>query len=307
MASRERDTALLKLLLALAWADGRVQAAEVNFIKRLVLRLGLDDDVWAELDPYLDEAVDEAERLSLARDLVGHLGLPGARRDVLRTLEAMAGADEDVTAEEREALDQIRAVIRDESPTGILAGLKRLFGGGPAARSSEHLGRDVDAFLHNKVLYRLRRDLKQRQARLQCDDRRLSFWALFGGLLGRVVGADGTIHEEESRALGRVLTARSDLDAEHRDLVVSVVREEALKGLDRYRLLQGFLDLSTPQERRRLVSCLFDVATADGELPAAEHEEIRSIAYGLGVSHREFIQAKVEFTHRLHSDEPGSP
>ena len=97
----------------------------------------------------------------------------------------------------------------------------------------------------------------------------------------------------------RVLTARSDLEAEHSELVASVVSEESLKGLDRYRLVQGFLELSTPEERRMLVSCLFDVATADHDLPAEEHEEIRGIAYGLGLSHRQFIEAKLPFTARL--------
>jgi uncharacterized tellurite resistance protein B-like protein len=157
----------------------------------------------------------------------------------------------------------------------------------------------VDTFLHNKVLYRLRRQLKQREAQVAADDRRLSFWALFGGLLGRVMVADDNLHEQEVEAMRRVLAARSDLDAEHSELVTSVVSEESLKGLDRYRLVQGFLELSTPEERRMLVSCLFDVATADHDLPAEEHEEIRGIAYGLGLSHRQFIEAKLPFTARL--------
>ena len=82
-------------------------------------------------------------------------------------------------------------------------------------------------------------------------------------------------------------------------MVVSVVSGEALRGLDRPRLIQGFLEVSTVAERRVLVGCLFDVATADGDLPVKEHEEIRGIAYGMGLSHREFIAAKVPFSDRL--------
>jgi uncharacterized tellurite resistance protein B-like protein len=300
MGRRERNTALLKLLVALAWADGKIQAAELNFIKRLVLRFGLDDQIWAELDPYLEDPVNDAERQALARDLSEHLKLPGARAEVLGMLEHLTGSDETVTAEEKEALQEIRAVLQSDGSSGLLSGLKRLFGGAKAgARSSEHLSRDVDTFLQNKVLYRLRRQLKQREAQVEADDRRLSFWALFGGLMGRVIAADENLHEQEVQAIGRILAARSDLDAEHSALVTSVVSEESLKGLDRYRLIQGFLELSTPDERLMLVSCLFDVATADGDLPASEHEEIRGVAYGLGLSHRQFIDAKLPYTSRI--------
>jgi uncharacterized tellurite resistance protein B-like protein len=299
MGRRERHTALLKLLVAMAWADGAVQASELNFIKRLVLRFGLDDDIWTELEPYLEEPVEEAERQALARAVLDHLRLPGARSEVVGMLETMAGADDAVTPEEKQALAEIREVLESGESSGLLGGLKRLFAGHAGARASEHLGRDVDTYLHNKVLYRMRRRLKQREAQVEADDRQLSFWALFGGLLGRVVAADGDVHEEELAALRRVLAARSDLEPEHQELVASVVGEESLKGLDRYRLVQGFLELSSPEERRRLVSCLFDVATADGDLPGSEHEEIRGIAYGLGLSHREFIDAKVPFTPRL--------
>ena len=75
MGRRERNTALLKLLVAVAWADGKIQASELNFIKRLVLRFGLDDEIWAELEPYLEESVDDAERQALAESLKEHLRL----------------------------------------------------------------------------------------------------------------------------------------------------------------------------------------------------------------------------------------
>lgn len=299
MGRHERHTALLKLLVAVAWADGKIQASELNFIKRLVLRFGLDDEIWGELEPYLDEPVDDAERQALAATLRDHLRMPGARSEVLEFLEQMTGADQTVTTEEEEALQQIRTVLQSDESSGLLGGLKRLFGGGAGTRASEHLGRDVDSFLHNKILYRLRRQLKQREAHVAADDRRLSFCALFGGLLGRVMAADGCLHEKEVDAMRRVLAEHSNLHAEHSELVTSVVSEESMKGLDRYHLLQGFLELSTPEERRMLVSCLFDVATADHDLPAKEHEEIRSIAYGLGLSHRQFIEAKLPFTARL--------
>ena len=228
MAPKERNVALLKLLLALAWADGRVHASELNFIKRLVLRFGLDDQIWAELDPYLEEPVAEAERLALARALDDQLRRPSARREVLELLKHMAGSDDEVVPAEKEALTQIREALQQDGSAGLLGSLKRLFGGGASSRSSDELGRDVDTFLRNKVLYKLRRQLKQRGAEVAADESKLSFWALFGGLLGRVVGADEVIQPAEIDALRRILAARSDLGPEHQEMVVSVVSEEAL-------------------------------------------------------------------------------
>ncbi len=299
MGRREQNIALLKLLLALAWADGRSHASELNFIKRLVMRFGLDDEIWAELEPYLEEPVAEAERLALANSLEEQLRRPGARREVLQLLDHMIQSDDEVVPAEQEALGQIRDVLQQDEAIGLLGGLKRLFGGGAGSRSSKELGRDVDTFLRNKVLYKLRRQLKQREAEVVADESKLSFWALFGGLLGRVVGADEVVQASEIEALRRILAGRSDLESEHQEMVVSIVQEEALRGLDRHRLIQGFLEVSTADQRRVLVSCLFDVATADGELPVKEHEEIRSIAYGLGLSHRQFIDAKVTFSSQL--------
>ena len=302
---RERDITLLKLLVAIAWADGALQAAELNFLKRLILRLGLDSEVWSELEPYLEEPVETAERQELARHLAERLQAPGSRRQILEFLQQMAGADDDVTPEEREALEELRSVLQSQSvASGLIDGLKSLFRGGAPARASRELSRNVDTFLNNKVLYRLRRRLQRREAEVQADDRKLSYWALFGGLLGRVVGVDETIRAEEEEALHRVLAAHSDLDGDMRELVVSVVKEEALKGLDRYRLIQGFLEVSDRTGCRQLVDCLFDVATADRDLPREEHEEIRSIAYGLGLSHREFIAAKLPYTSRLREADP---
>jgi len=43
-----------------------------------------------------------------------------------------------------------------------------------------------------------------------------------------------------------------------------------------------------------LLEGLFAIATADGKMSVEEVEEIRKIAYGLGFSHREFINAKLK-------------
>jgi uncharacterized tellurite resistance protein B-like protein len=51
-------------------------------------------------------------------------------------------------------------------------------------------------------------------------------------------------------------------------------------------------------QRRRLVEGLFGLALAEGRMTGNEVEEIRKIAYGLDLTHREFINAKLKILGR---------
>jgi len=47
-------------------------------------------------------------------------------------------------------------------------------------------------------------------------------------------------------------------------------------------------------ERKRSIESLFALSKAEGKMSNEEIEEIRKIAYGLNLSHREFINAKLK-------------
>ena len=47
-------------------------------------------------------------------------------------------------------------------------------------------------------------------------------------------------------------------------------------------------------ERKRLVEGIFALAKAEGNMSNEEIEEIRKVAYGLELSHKEFIDAKLK-------------
>ncbi len=53
--------------------------------------------------------------------------------------------------------------------------------------------------------------------------------------------------------------------------------------------------MSTPEQRRQLLECLFDIAGSDTDLQHSEVEEVRTIAYGLKMTHKEFIEAKIKY------------
>ena len=69
----EQRVALLKVLAAAAWADGRLDPEEVNRIKELMLRYGLEDDRIREIDEILQAPVSYTRCEEFTRELMGML------------------------------------------------------------------------------------------------------------------------------------------------------------------------------------------------------------------------------------------
>lgn len=68
---------------------------------------------------------------------------------------------------------------------------------------------------------------------------------------------------------------------------------EIESGLDFFRLSREFFEATTREERVRFVEALFQIGYSDGKLSHEENEEIRHVANGLKLTHREFINAKL--------------
>jgi uncharacterized tellurite resistance protein B-like protein len=74
--------------------------------------------------------------------------------------------------------------------------------------------------------------------------------------------------------------------------LVDIALDEITKGLDFYRLTRQFLQHSSRQTREAFVGSLYSIAHADGEISFIENEEIRNIARGLKLTHRQMIAAR---------------
>jgi len=66
-----------------------------------------------------------------------------------------------------------------------------------------------------------------------------------------------------------------------------------VRGLDRAILISEYVANATFDERVELLDLLFAVAAADRVLTFTELEELRSISAALGLSHRQYIDAKL--------------
>jgi uncharacterized tellurite resistance protein B-like protein len=301
MPSEAKKLALLKSLAAIAWADGELCNEELNYLKHLALKFNLSDETWTELEPYLDDPVSLEEGEKLIEDFLSRINTPKEKQQLLDALEEMIQADQRVTPEEQEFLRRFSQIIGDTSPLGVVRGkLKGLFKKtlfGPSADRSKEL----HDYIHNKLLYKLRRRFADAGLELGLPAEQLNYLTLFGGLLARVAYADGDISRLEREQIKARLGRSADFKPEELELIVAVIEDQVLRGVDYFRLTSEFFKVSDRDQRLGLLDCLFGLAAADQRLLHKEVEEIRSIAYALGLSHKDFITAKLKCLHQNES------
>jgi uncharacterized tellurite resistance protein B-like protein len=301
MWSEAKKLAFLKTLSAIAWADGELDNEELNYLKHLALKFSLSNSNWTKLKPCLEDFIPPDEGEKLLREYLGRINTPGEKQELLNALEEMVRADERITPQERELLDKFSQIIRDTSAVGIMLDkLKGLLPDTLFKHAKDESGEAAD-FIHNKLLRNIRRRFSKQGMQLEQPLDKLNYLVLFGGLLARVAYAEGDISPVELNYLKRKLSQLAKFKSEELELLVAVIEDKTLEGLDYFRLTAEFFKVSDRKGRLDLLDCLFALAGADEQLLSQEVEEIRSIAYALGLSHKDFINAKLKY---LYGDEP---
>ena len=276
--------ALLKVLIAAAWADHRLSQSEMNYLKILARRFNLSDADWVELEPYLEDAPLEAEVDALFKDLVARIATPLGRNQVIRHIEEILNADQNMTADEHDFLEQYTLVLKEASTVELLVGrLKGMFQKRPPAVTL-----DLDEFIRNKILFKLRRKIGDTEVTPE-----MYRLCLLGGLMGIVAHADGEIDFKELEEIRRQIQSRGTFEPEALHTLMSIIEEESVRGLDRARLISEYNATAGFEDRVELLDLLFAIAAADGALTHPELEELRGISAAMNLSHRQYIDAKL--------------
>src|SRR5579872_4311022 len=153
MLTKGDSIALLRVLIAAAWADGKVTQSELNYVKLLAQRFRLSDEDWTELQPYLEDPPKDQEVKALFEDLLNRLGTTSERNRVVSYLEGMMAADDQITAEEHNFLESYTTLLKQASSGELLLRrMKALFSPPKTA-----IQVDLDEFFNNRVLFKLRR------------------------------------------------------------------------------------------------------------------------------------------------------
>lgn len=115
-------------------------------------------------------------------------------------------------------------------------------------------------------------------------------------LLYEVMKADGALQESERLSLKNIISKHFNLKAaEINDIVKEAVRlsEDAT---DFYQFTTKINEHYPVEQKMKMLSYLWQLAYADGELASIEEHIIRKISDLLGLRHSEYIQTKLANT-----------
>ncbi len=129
---------------------------------------------------------------------------------------------------------------------------------------------------------------------------RARYIAAFAYILGRVANADQQISRDETAAMEKIVRELGELPADQAVLVVQIAKSQnrLFGGTENFLVTREFRDLSTADDRRHLLDCMFAVSAADESISTAEESQIRQIASELGFDHREFVSARLAFSDK---------
>ena len=303
MSDRSVILALARVIVAAAWADGKLSQEEIDSLKDLLFRLPhagpargiqLPAQDWAALELYMQSPVDSAERARLLQDLQAELRTPADRQLAIGALDELVQADGVVTSEEQAVVQEIRAALEGVD-LGLISQFVRMVRG-PLQRRSDAtsaMGRreaELEDFVKNRIYFEVRRRLATDVASAS-DEATLRKLSLAAGLMALVANVDGNISEDERLDISGAIAREWGLDAEAAAVVAEAATTAISSGMDYYRLTREFFTATSDDERVRFLDVLFGVARANGSVSSAEIAEIRRIAQSLNVARQQVNDA----------------
>jgi len=139
-------------------------------------------------------------------------------------------------------------------------------------------------------------------ARLQSlPEAERNFVAAFAYVLARVANADLRIEESEARAMERVVAETSGLGPAEAALAVEIAKSQArlAGGTENYVVTREFRRISSPEQRMRLLDCLYAVAAADDTVTNLESTEIAAVAEELGLTQADIASVRGRYRDKL--------
>ncbi len=298
MAHRDFILDLGKLMIGVAWIDGRLQQAELNALKELLFVLpDISGENWMQLELYTTHPVTDAERQDLLERVLSGMQSSQDKQLVLRTLEKLVAHDEAPQSGESALLERLRQDIEGHS-IGLFTHLR-----GPLRRTlRRNAGRyqgtasredRMEDFIKNTIYFQLTLEMRQQGRTLTLTETEARKICLAAGLMAHVAWVDHHVCHREREAMCLGLQQLWALPADEAQLITDMSHIRIMHGLDLVRLTTGFCAHTTLEERKAFLRCLFAIANAAEQTSHAEIEAIRHIAASFGLPHQEFINAKL--------------
>ena len=303
MATRDFILDLGKLMIGIAWIDGRLEQDEINALKELLFLLpDISGEEWMQLELYMTHAVSDAERRDLLDRVLSGIRSSGDKQLVLETLEKLVGgdgSDRGIVGDaprgvpESAFLDSIRQDIEGRS-TGLLGHLAAPIRQTLKRKAGQGSREDrIEDFIKNTIYYQLTSELQQQGRTLSIPVTEARKVCLAAGLMAHVAWVDNEVCHREREAMSLALRELWNVPADEARLITEMSQARIMHGLDLVRLTSGFCHHTTIEERKAFLRCLFAIANAAENTSHAEIEAIRQIAKSFELPHQEFIEAKL--------------
>jgi uncharacterized tellurite resistance protein B-like protein len=111
-------------------------------------------------------------------------------------------------------------------------------------------------------------------------------------LMIEILYADYSVDENELSSLRRVLQDNFNLNKEEAENLIQLAEEERAQATDYYQFTSLINEFYTQQQKRELVTRLWQMAYADHSIHKLEEHLVRRLADLLHVPHSAFIQSK---------------
>ena len=113
-------------------------------------------------------------------------------------------------------------------------------------------------------------------------------------LMFEVLRADDETHPQEIKKIREHVAQAFELSDEETETLMQEALHETEHAISLHDVVRAVNDTYLPEDKRKLMRMLWDVAYADGVLDSYEEHTIRKLADWLYVPHRDFIMMKHE-------------
>ena len=138
--------------------------------------------------------------------------------------------------------------------------------------------------------------LKSLAAEQPNEDNELSLELACAVLLCEVIRADGEYTQEEKNTLNTIMQTKFHLSKDEAVEVLNTATSLSENSTDFYQFTNNINQHYNLEQRKEMVSLLWEIAYADGNLASIEEHIIRRISDLLHLNHGEFIQVKINST-----------
>jgi uncharacterized tellurite resistance protein B-like protein len=144
----------------------------------------------------------------------------------------------------------------------------------------------------------VRRIVGQIESLPPAEARRL---AAFSYVLARAAQSDMRIDDAETHAMERIVVELGGLTEAQAIIVVETAKSQTrmLGGTEDYLVTREFREISSEDERLRLLRCCFAVTASDDSVTSTENSVINEIAAELGLTRDQVNGVRAEFRDQL--------